>query len=312
MVRVGPFDVSILAADSMGVRSIATVVDACGVRLGIDLGASLAPRRYGLPPHELELKALERALGRAAEEVQASDAVVITHYHYDHYMRDRPELYSGKRLLVKDPEHNINWSQRGRARRFLVEGGVARSASVSYADGQSFRVGDLTLDFSQAVWHGEPSTKVGRVLMVRARCNDESVIFASDVQGPADPQAVEQLKAWAGARLLVLSGPPTYFAGFKVPEEAVQRGLEGLMELIRAHVAETIVVDHHLLRDLAYRERLAPHTQAAEEEGVRLLTAAEFMGVGVNQLEARRKELWGKKGGGEGKGGGETEGDYEE
>jgi hypothetical protein len=36
------------------------------------------------------------------------------------------------------------------------------------------------------------------------------------------------------------------------------------------------------------------------------------MGVEVNQLEARRKELWGKKGGGEGKGGGETEGDYEE
>ncbi|ESQ20708.1 MAG: hypothetical protein CISAcid_14700 [uncultured Acidilobus sp. CIS] len=103
MVRVGPFDVSILAADSMGVRSLATVVNACGVRLGLDLGASLAPRRYGLPPHELELKALERALERAAEEVQASDAIVITHYHYDHYMRDRPELYSGKRLLRQGP-----------------------------------------------------------------------------------------------------------------------------------------------------------------------------------------------------------------
>ncbi|MFP3144736.1 MAG: hypothetical protein RXQ93_06960, partial [Caldisphaera sp.] len=85
-------------------------------------------------------------------------------------------------------------------------------------------------------------------------------------------------------------------------------GLEGLMELIRAHAAETIVVDHHLLRDLAYRERLAPHTQAAEEEGVRLLTAAEFMGVEVNQLEARRKELWGRGG----KEGGEAGEDYGE
>ncbi|MFP3264871.1 MAG: hypothetical protein RXO54_03455 [Acidilobus sp.] len=37
-------------------RSIATVVNICGVRLGIDLSASLAPRRYGLPPHELELQ----------------------------------------------------------------------------------------------------------------------------------------------------------------------------------------------------------------------------------------------------------------
>jgi len=49
LVRLGPFDVSILVTDSTRVRSIATVVNICGVRLGIDLSASLAPRRYGLP-----------------------------------------------------------------------------------------------------------------------------------------------------------------------------------------------------------------------------------------------------------------------
>ena len=55
-----------LAADGTRVRSLATVVNICGVRLGIDLSASLAPRRYGLPSHELELKTLERALERIA------------------------------------------------------------------------------------------------------------------------------------------------------------------------------------------------------------------------------------------------------
>jgi predicted metallo-beta-lactamase superfamily hydrolase len=299
LVRAGPFDVSILAADSMGVRSIATVAEACGVRLGIDLGASLAPRRYGLPPHQLELQALHSALERIAEEVSRSDAIIITHYHYDHYLKDRPDLYYGKRLLVKDPNNNINWSQRGRARRFLVEGKVEQNSQVSYADGQTFRVGDLTLEFSPPVWHGEPGTKVGRLIMVRASCDGESIIFASDSQGPADPQAIEQLKSWAGARLLVLSGPPTYFAGFKVPVEAVQRGLDGLMELIKARVADTVVVDHHLLRDLSYREKLKEHYRAAEEAGVRLLTAAELMGIEVNQLEARRRELWGREGKGE-------------
>ncbi|MGC9113187.1 MBL fold metallo-hydrolase [Acidilobus sp.] len=299
MVRAGPFDVSILAADSMGVRSIATVAEACGVRLGIDLGASLAPRRYGLPPHQLELQALHSALERIAEEVSRSDAIIITHYHYDHYLKDRPDLYYGKRLLVKDPNNNINWSQRGRARRFLVEGKVEQNSQVSYADGQTFRVGGLTLEFSPPVWHGEPGTKVGRLIMVRASCDGESIIFASDSQGPADPQAIEQLKSWAGARLLVLSGPPTYFAGFKVPVEAVQRGLDGLMELIKARVADTVVVDHHLLRDLSYREKLKEHYRAAEEAGVRLLTAAELMGAEVNQLEARRRELWGREGKGE-------------
>jgi len=39
-----------LAADSLGVRSMATYVEAGGLRLLIDPGATLAPRRYGLGP----------------------------------------------------------------------------------------------------------------------------------------------------------------------------------------------------------------------------------------------------------------------
>ena len=37
-----------LAADSLGVRSMATYVEAGTLRLLIDPGATLAPRRYGL------------------------------------------------------------------------------------------------------------------------------------------------------------------------------------------------------------------------------------------------------------------------
>ena len=39
-----------LAADSLGVRSMATYVEAGALRLLIDPGATLAPRRYGLDP----------------------------------------------------------------------------------------------------------------------------------------------------------------------------------------------------------------------------------------------------------------------
>lgn len=296
-MKLGDLEVKVLASDSMGVRSLATVVEGCGAKLGIDLGASLAPRRYGLPPHQVELEALHRALELIVNEVEDSDAIVITHYHYDHYLKDRPDLYYGKEMFIKDPSANINWSQRGRARRLLVDGKVGERSKVSYSDGRSFRVGDLRLDFSPAVWHGEPGTKVGRVLMVRVSCGDSSMIFASDVQGPADPDALQVIKSWGGAGLLILSGPPTYFAGFKVPEEAVNRGLEGLLELIRSRVAETIVVDHHLLRDLQYKERLREHYEAASENNVKLVTAAEFMGVDIRQLEAMRRQLWGKGGG---------------
>ncbi len=291
--------VSVLAADSMGVRSLATVVEACGLVVGIDLGASLAPRRYGLPPHELELRALEEALSEAGRWVRESHAVVITHYHYDHYMSREPELYEGKLLLVKHPQENINFSQKMRARRFLKLSGLEGRAEVKYADGRSFDLSGVKVEFSEAVWHGEPGTKVGRVLMVRVSCGEGSAVYCSDVQGPADPEALKKLIEWGreGIDVLVLGGPPTYFAGFKVPVEAVEKGLKGLMRVIKEVRPEALIVDHHLLRDLNYREKIEEHIKVARETGVKLLTAAEYMGKPLNQLEARRKELWRSSGG---------------
>ena len=42
-----------LAAESLGVRSMATYVEAAGVGLLLDPGASLAASRFGLPPAAL-------------------------------------------------------------------------------------------------------------------------------------------------------------------------------------------------------------------------------------------------------------------
>gem|GEM_PF-157634 len=297
-MRAGPFEVSVLAADSMGVRSLATLVDACGTLIGLDLGASIAPRRYGLPPHRRELEALSRARSAVAEAARKAEVIVVTHYHYDHYMRDEPEVYRGKRLFLKNPSSDVNRSQRWRARVFLEGMRVMRIAEVHYADGGSFDLGGPRIEFSRAVWHGEPGTPVGRVVMARISCGGESLIFASDVQGPADPGALGELESWRGARLLELSGPPTYFAGLKVPESAVDAGLAGLMHLIKSEVAETIIVDHHLLRDLNYRGYISGHEEEAARRGLRLVTAAEFMGRGVEQLEALRRRLWSEPGSG--------------
>ena len=44
-----------LAADSLGVRSMATYVEAGRTGLLIDPGATLAPSRYGLPPAEMRV-----------------------------------------------------------------------------------------------------------------------------------------------------------------------------------------------------------------------------------------------------------------
>ncbi len=290
--------VRFVGADSMGVRGFAVVVEACGYVVGVDLGASIAPRRYGLPPHELELRRLEETLDRVRAWIGESHIVTVTHYHYDHYVRGEPGLYKGKILLVKHPRLDINASQRARSYRFLKELGDG-PARVEYADSRAFEFeGGLRLEFSRPVWHGEPGTRVGKVLMVRVECDGESFVYTSDVQGPADPDALEVLLSWPRPRVMALGGPPTYFAGFKVPVEAVEEGLRGMMEVVTRVRPRVLVYDHHILRDARYLDRVSSHLAAAQSAGVRMETAAEYMGLPVEQLEARRRELWGAGGGG--------------
>ncbi len=283
--------IRVIAADSMGVRSIATVVEACGYVVGIDLGAALGPRRYGLPPHPVELRRLEESLDRVYRWILDSDIVVITHYHYDHYVRDRPDLYKGKVLLVKNPVSDINRSQRLRSYRFLRKNGVEDLARVRYADGSSFRFGRLEITFSKPLWHGEEGTRLGKVLMVLVRCEGESFVFASDVQGPMNREALEVLKSWRGD-VVLMDGPPTYFAGYKVSRESVDMGLEYMLELVSQARPGILIVDHHLVRDLGYRSLISRHLEAASRVGVRLVSAAEFMGVREEPLEAMRRYLW--------------------
>ncbi len=289
--------VRILASDSMGVRSIATMVEMCGLVVGLDLGASIAPRRYGLPPHDIELRRLEKALDDASRWIRESHVITVTHYHYDHYMANEPELYRGKLLLVKHPTENINMSQRMRSYRFLKKNGVEEIARVEYGDGRRFNIEGVTIELSPPVWHGEPGTKVGKVLMVRVACEEGVVVYTSDVQGPVDEEALRILKEWSRPEidLMIIGGPPTYFAGYKVPVRAVEQGLKGLLRVINEVRPRRIIVDHHLLRDIRYLEKIEAHIREAERLGIKLETAAEYMGRPIEQLEARRKELWGRR-----------------
>ncbi|AFZ69827.1 putative hydrolase (metallo-beta-lactamase superfamily) [Caldisphaera lagunensis DSM 15908] len=293
-IKIGKFNVSILGSDSFGVRSLATFVNVCNKNIGIDLGASLAPRRYGLPPHKIELERLSKVLLEIENAINISDYIIITHYHYDHYIKDKPNLYYGKTLFIKDPKKNVNRSQSYRAKVFLIDNEVQNKANVNIADNNKFDFGDLKLEFSNALWHGEDKTKVGKLVMARIICNDQSIIFGSDTQGPGNQEALEKLIEWKGAELLIISGPPTYFAGYKVSQESVEKGLENMKSLIEKHVSKIIIADHHLLRDIHYKDILKDHYKLANDNGVSLITAAEFMGYPIDQLEARRKELWGK------------------
>ncbi len=284
-----------LAFDSMGTRSMATLVRTDDLAVLLDPGVSLAPRRYGLPPHPLELMRMDEHHEAIVEAAREADVLVVTHYHYDHHMPDEPELFEGKVALLKHPTENINRSQRGRAAYFLdrLRGFPKR---LEFADGREFRFGRTELRFSKAVYHGT-NPRLGYVIEVCVECAGEKLVFTSDVEGPALDDQVEFVLS-ERPELVILDGPMTYMLGFRYSARSLEASVENMVKMLEAGV-QTLVVDHHFLRDLHYEERIGPVYEAARGLGAKVITAAELAGKPIEMLEAHRKELYERYGPGE-------------
>ncbi|MEM3577397.1 MAG: hypothetical protein QXX51_02960 [Candidatus Bathyarchaeia archaeon] len=297
-IRVVP-----LAAESFGVRSMCTYVETPDVRILLDAGVSLCPRRFGLPPHPLEFRAIIEARRHIAEAAEKAEVVTLSHYHFDHHTpsyedwlcnwtaetETARQIYEGKTVLMKNPKENINFSQRRRGWIFQKTGGKF-AAELEVADGKAFHFGkSTTIKFSKPVFHGPEDSALGWVLMVTIACEDEKFMFAPDVQGPMARDTLSIIEA-EKPQLLMIGGPPLYLAGFKVNDGQVQAGLNGLERVVE--VAKAVILEHHILRDAGWREKVEGMFNKAHENGCKVLTAAEFLGVENAFLEAFRRRLY--------------------
>ncbi len=274
----------------MGVRSMATLVQTDDVEVAIDPAVALAPIRFGFPPHPLEVRAKEELWARIKERVESADILVVTHYHYDHLEPKEPGIYRGKRVLLKHPRRMINPSQRERAASFIPSiRGLAKR--IEYADGRSFRFGGTEIRFSRPVPHGSTANR-GYVVEVCVEAGDVFV-HTSDVQGPILDEQVDFILSEKPGTLFV-DGPSTYFDS-PLSEIELRRANENLVKIIREAEVGRLIVDHHLTRDVAYRDRIGPVLDAGREAGVPVQIAAEFLEAEPNLLEARRRELHGKE-----------------
>jgi len=164
---------------------------------------------------------------------------------------------------------------------------------IKPAEGRGIRIGETTINFSTAVSHGV-DTKLGYVVEVSVKSGGEGVLYTSDVQGPVSEEQVKFILENA-PQTLIVDGPPTYLLGGAFREDDLLVANQLLTKVIRSLVTSglnTVILDHHLLRDLNYKERVKPVYEVGEELGVKLYTAAEFIGKSVDTLEARRKELY--------------------
>lgn len=270
---------------------MATLVETQDLRILIDPGAALGPSRYGLPPHPIEKQRLREHKQKIKAAAKEADVLIITHYHFDHYLRDAPEIYQGKVLLIKDPESWINESQRNRAREFLskIEG---KPLAIKIADRKEFSFGNTKIKFSHPFPHGREGTKLGFVLMCLIESEDQKVLFSSDIGGPSYPPAAEWIIKHA-PDLLIIDGPATLFIGWREPLEILLKTNELLVGILNQVRPRKVIIDHHIVRDLEWKEKIKPVIEVASREGIRVETAAEFLGRKPDFLEAKRRELYG-------------------
>lgn len=262
---------------------MATYVEAAGLGILVDPGASLAPSRFGLPPAEEEWEALRRANDRISAYACRSRYVFVSHYHEDHFRSD-PASYEGRTVLAKDPRRMVAGQQARRASELwrALDG----KARVQPADGAVLRDGAVELRVSAPLPHGPEGTTLGHVVALTIAEPDqrERFVFASDVQGPLSAVATAYLVR-ERPTLLYLSGPPAYIER-EVGAAAVERGVDHLRRILDATGCR-VIMDHHALRDGTFSTRFERLWATG-----RVVTAAGHLGVQPRTLEAQRHRLW--------------------
>jgi len=297
MLRVCSFEIEPLADESLGVRSMSILVATPDIVLLLDPGVSLAPRRFNLPPHPEEFRALAEARIRIVDRAQDAEVLVVSHYHRDHFTppyeslyeccnrNDFVSMYSGrKELLVKALDNKTPFNQKKRAwqlTRELEKLGVRVRRVVE----ESISFGSTTLSFLPAS-HG--SAKLGNVLVVILKYRDEcTLVYAPDVQGPVDEAAFSRILA-TSFNIAIIGGPPLYLEE-KSEELAsiAQKGLANLATLVKAN-PRRVIVSHHLLRSPDWVEALEQHGVSEGD----VLTYSSVRGGPLTLLEANRKLLF--------------------
>ncbi len=300
MISIGKIKVIPIADESLGVRSMATFVETPDVKILMDAGVALAPIRYGKPPHPREFKALEEARKRIERYADRADIITISHYHLDHYTPPFKSIYTAtdqdsvtrvyqdKIVLAKSFEMNINVRQMLRAKA-LYRSIKEKARKLVYVDGLSIDLGNTLVRFSKVYPHGPEGTRLGWVLMTTIVNENASVLFAPDVQGPMSRNALKYILT-EHPDVLILGGPPTYLSGVKVSKESVEEGLKSIALLSK--VCKTLVLEHHLLRDIHWKEKVLRYLRGAMDN---IVTASQILGRSETLLEAYRAQLYEKE-----------------
>jgi predicted metallo-beta-lactamase superfamily hydrolase len=140
-----------IAAESLGVRSMCTLIETPDVKILLDAGISVCPYRFNLMPNPIEFQTLARLRKKIEKTAKQVEAVTISHYHFDHHTPSHEDwivnwtsanlsadkIYGGKQVIVKSPYKNITKRQKKCANNFLKTGSKI-AKKIEIADDKTF------------------------------------------------------------------------------------------------------------------------------------------------------------------------------
>lgn len=279
-------DISILAAESLGVRALCCLVEKEEQKLLIDPGISLGYSRHGLLPHPIQIAVDEILREKIKLELSSATDLVFSHFHGDHIPFEAANVYQLQLSEIQEYLKDINiWSKsaENESHKFKERAWDLKFNSDHFITAENKSSGDLS--FSSPVFHGEKDSFLGKVMMTKIKLQDKVFVHASDIQFLYRPTIKQIIKLKPD--IVIASGPPLYLS--HLDQKMETEAADNILYL--SSRVDTLIVDHHLLRSergLAYLREL--NNKSNNE----IISAADFMGVNPCLLEARREELYNK------------------
>jgi predicted metallo-beta-lactamase superfamily hydrolase len=276
--------IRIIGTESLGVRGLCCCVETESRRILIDPGAALGYKRYSLLPHPLQI-ALDEEIQRqiVASWSKATD-IVISHFHGDHIpLADaNPYQLNMERVRGVNPDvmvwANTSVLSQTEERRAHAFSSVLNK-KLNPAEG---REGPFT--FSDPVPHGRATDNCEKVVMTKVE-EDFVFVHASDIQ-LLNNEAIAVILSWR-PDVVFLSGPPIYLS--RVSNEQLEMARRNALLLSRK--IDTLIIDHHLLRD---RKGALWLEELSSESMNPIVCGADFMKRPRLLLEADRQILYQK------------------
>ncbi|TKB06991.1 hypothetical protein [Desulforhopalus sp. IMCC35007] len=278
--------IEIIGTESLGVRGLSCVITTDTRCVVIDPGVALGYLRHGLLPHPLQVATGVRVRQRIVEVLKEATDIVISHFHGDHIPLREANPYQ---LAIGDlPQHCKNTRCWGKSQDSQPKHIKQRAADIIEFLGANFHAAEGCTDgplvFSKGVPHGgSENGPVSQVMMCRIDLGDRVFVHASDIQ-LLDAETIEHIIDWR-PDIVLAAGPPLYLSALSNDQrrEAWKNGLR------LAEKVETVILDHHLMRDLQGPEWL---TALSVEVGKKIYCAADFMQTERLLFEAQRARLY--------------------